>query len=271
MRIVVNPQRAPIRADSCLPPPSDGGTIIPVELVPIKDHDGSNPARGRIESTTIATMTQINPKMFFEATATLDPEDPQQEAAMGDEIVVHPMDRPSNKRCQLSGENIQAPTLKDRRPTSNIQNESLYSVSMCHNPTLLELQATRNNARPEYRTVESAHLNLSPTSHQKDPIRFCDSYIDANNTSFGDSSELLQNHGLPHVSSWNGFNESLAPTRGYGSSPLKMPFFNEAYDFEKPPMNDPYRALIDGGFPNRSGPEDHEQSWDFSFAHSQPR
>lgn len=258
---------SPIRADSCSRPPSDGGTIIPVELVPIKDHNGSNPAKRTRETTPITSTTQNSPRIFSEAAATPGSEDPQQEPAIGDEIVVHQTDQRSNRICQLGGENTKAPILKDGRPKSSIQNEGLYSVSMCHNPSLPEFQASGHHARLGYRNVESAHLDLSPTPHQKDAIGICDSYLDANNMSFGDSSELSQTHGLPHVSTWNGFNESLAPTRYCGLSPLKMPFFNDAYDFEKPPMNDPYRSLIDGGLPSSAGTEEPGQSWNFSFAH----
>jgi hypothetical protein len=269
-------QTSPVRADGQLCPPPDGGTIIPVESLPTESHQGSNPARGRQEPTIIATTnkksltTQNSPKAFSKAAARPDSENSQQEAAIEDEILVHLSNQQSNQICQLSGQKMQAPAFKNEekeisRATSNIQNDCLYNVSA------LELQATRHNARLEYRNVGSAHLDLTSTSHRKAGTRFCESYVDAGNASFGDSSELRRNHGLPQVSTWNGFNGSLTPTSHSGSSTLDMPFFDDEYVFGNTLMNSPYRSSTEDVFAKPLGAGGHGQSWDFSFAHLQQR
>jgi len=259
-------QTSPIRADGHVSPPPDGGTIIPVELLPTENHDGPKPVRGRQELITVATtnktspITQNSSKVSSKAAATPDFEGSQQEVAIGDEIVVHLSDQQSIDICQPSGENMQAPAFEDTekniyRPTSNIQNEYLYDASAYHTPTLLDLQASRHNARHDYHNVESA-------------LRFRDSYHDA---SFGDGSELPRNHGLPHDSTWGGFDGTLAPARHSGSSTLEMPFFNNAYNFDRALMNNPSRGSIPGVFPNPLNAGGHGPSWNFSFAHSQQR
>ena len=256
------------------------------------------PAHGRKEPTTIAApdstslTIQQSPEIVSQAAVGSDVQSPDQEAAAEDDFLLHLSGQTYNEMGQPTGEDMQAPVLKteDKElypPPSTDQNEFLYKMSACHDPTVLELQGTRPSHQLDYVDLGPAQLNLPSSSGRKASTNTFGSYFDANNARCGDSAELYRNHGFPHDSAWSRLKGGSAhthyadPTNSstHGlpfptgdSSGLQNPsFFNEEYVFEGSSMSNPYRASIDHQFPNPLDTGGHGHSWSSQYARPRKR
>ena len=78
--------------------------------------------------------------------------------------------------------------------------------------------------------------------------------MDAYSTSCGDSTELLQNHGLPQELTLGELSGSLSHDQhadgdhGANFPTLGIPFFNEAYAFNDISTTNPYQSSVNTEF-----------------------